>query len=711
MASVDAVLKSRDLFFVGHWAHDPALRPAEGLFARDTRYLNRVEVAVDGHGLVPRSVDGADLHVAKLSLDGTGDEAVEVTATISIDSELGLAYTVRSRASAPLEVELSLRFSADFRDVFELRGWPSGYRGLYLPPVLDTDKFVLRYRARDGHVLTTAIELGPDPILALGPAWPDAEEEALAGFDVAAAHTTGAIVRYKVDLQPGSARSVNIRVRPEPERSEPSHIRVTADQAPHRPRATVITDNADFNPLLARSTDDLDALLTRFPDGEFPAAGIPWFVAPFGRDSLIVAWQTLHLDPGRATETLRVLARLQGRKSEPVTGEQPGKIIHEARYGELARLEVVPHRPYYGSVDATSLFLLVAAETVAWTGDTSLYAALRSEIEAALRWIEEFGDLDGDGLIEYRLEADPANLPHLTARHQSWKDSDDSLHHPDGHEPTGNIAPVEAQGYTYAAYLRLAEVARRVGDTGLAALLESKAESLRHCVNKAFWIESEGYYAQALDGKNRQVGAISSNAGQLLFTGIVPPARARAVVDRMSEPDMDSGWGIRTLSSRMASYDGASYHNGSVWPHDNSLIADGCYRTGHVAMGTRLFEAMFEAGRASSDGRLSELYCGSGRHESAPDAPVPYPSACSPQAWASGVYPSLIRSALGLRVDLSDSVLIVAPALPTFLGSVEIENLEVLGSSGSLAVRRHHDRVVVESADLPVRVRPSGPPV
>lgn len=702
------MLKSRDLFFVGHWAPDPALRPAEGLFIRDTRYLNRVEVAVDGRDLVPRPVDGADLHVVTLSLDDTGDEETEVTATISIDAELGFTYTVRSLVPAPLEVELSLRFSSDFRDLFELRGWPSAYRGVYLPPVLGTDRFVLRYRARDGHVLTTAIELGPDPSLELGPAWPDVEEEAVAGGSGVVARTTGAIVKYKVELEPGSSRSVSIRIRPEPEQSERAQLRVTAEQAPHRPRATVMTDNADFNRLLARSTDDLDALLTRFPDGEVPAAGIPWFVAPFGRDSLIAAWQTLHLDPGPAIETLRLLARLQGRKSEPVTGEQPGKIIHEARYGELARLEEIPHRPYYGTVDATSLFLLVAAETVAWTGDTSLYAELRSEIEAALRWIEDFGDLDGDGLIEYRLETDPTKLQPLTARHQSWKDSDDSLHHPDGYEPTGNIAPVEAQGYSYAAYRRLAEVAWRRGDTGLAAHLESKAQSLGQRVNEAFWIESEGYYAQALDGENRQVRAISSNAGQLLFTGIVPHSRARAVVARMSEPDMDSGWGIRTLSSRMASYDAASYHNGSVWPHDNSLIADGCYRTGHVAMGARLFEAMFEAGRASSDGRLSELYCGDGRDENAPDAPVPYPSACSPQAWASGVYPSLIRSALGLRVDLSDGVLIVEPALPAFLGAVEIENLEVLGSRGSLAVRRHRDRVVVDSTDLPVRVKPPG---
>jgi glycogen debranching enzyme len=475
-------------------------------------------------------------------------------------------------------------------------------------------------------------------------------------------------------------------------------------------RTRITTDNADFNSLLQRSIEDLEALQTRFPDGECPAAGVPWYVAPFGRDSLITGWQTLHLDPARAIGTLRMLGRLQGQRYDPVTGEQPGKIIHEARYGELARLKEIPHRPYYGTVDATSLFLLMSAETVAWTGDADLFDELRPAIESALRWVDETGDPDGDGLIEYWMESDPASLQPLTARHHSWKDSDDSLHHPDGREPSGHIAPVEAQGYTYAALTRLAGVAAAIGETALATDIRSKAAALDKRVNGAFWMEGEGYYAQALDGGKDQVSSISSNPGQLLFTGIVPPARARAVVERISRPDMDSGWGIRTLSSAMATYDPASYHNGSVWPHDNSLIADGCYRTGHVAMGNRLFRALFEAGMASPDGRLAELYCGHDRASESPHVPTPYPQACSPQAWAAGVYPSLIRSALGLRVDPGEGALLVSPSLPPFLGAVEIEDLRVLGTTGSVAVRRRGDSLITESSGIEIRLLPSRAP-
>lgn len=716
MPVVDIVLKSRDLFFVAGGTHHPGVESAEGLFAQDTRYLNRVELTIDGSDLTAGPWHSSDLDTATAILVDTGlaqdggrqprDLPVGVTATMSIDSKLHLSYTVHNRTRFPLELDLRFRIWTDFRDIFELRGWTPQHSGPCLPPAFDSSRCLLRYRAHDGHILTTALEFDPAPTFEPGLAWPGDDSRVLAGSPVEGGASTGAIAGYQLHLAPDSARRVHLRVWPD---TKPTVLPVTGageDQVALRPRTKITTDNPDFNSLLTRSLDDLEALWTRFPDGETHAAGVPWFVAPFGRDSLIVGWQTLHLDPARATETLRMLAGLQGRKSDEVTGEQPGKIIHEARYGELARLEEIPHRPYYGTVDATSLFLLLVAETLAWTADPTLYTELRSEIAAAFGWVEEFGDRDGDGLVEYQLEADPGALSPLTARHQSWKDSDDSLHHPDGREPTGNIAPVEVQGYTYAAYARLAEMLSRVGDVDFAARLESGAVALKKRVNRAFWIDDEEYYAQALDGDKKQVKAISSNAGQLLFTGIVPPARARAVVDRMGKPDLDSGWGVRTLSSRMASYHPASYHNGSIWPHDNGLIADGCYRMGHADMGARLFQALFETGRASPDGRLRELYCGNGRDQEAPDAPLEYPSACSPQAWAAGVFPGLIRSALGLRVDPAAGVLDVTPALPPFLEVVEFENMEVLGSRGSLAVRRHHDHFVVESSDLPIRVRP-----
>lgn len=546
---------------------------------------------------------------------------------------------------------------------------------------------MLRYRAHDGHQLGTEIQFDPAPVFEPGGGRPQ-------GASVA-------VARYRLQIEPATSTWVRVVARPLTVLGPARQVTPLADALPP---ARVSTDNPEFNRLLERSLDDLEALVSRFPDGEVPAAGIPWYVAPFGRDSLITGWQTFHVDPGRAAQTLHTLARLQGRRSDPVTGEQPGKIIHEVRYGELARLREIPHRPYYGTIDATSLYLLLAAETVAWTGDDHLLEELRPSIDSALSWIDGYGDPDGDGLVEYWLEPDPERLLPLTARHHSWKDSDDSLHHPDGKEPHGHIAPVEAQGYCFAALTRLSEVLSAKGETESAAQLRSRAAALRTRVEEAFWIEEEGYYAQALDGDKRQVRAISSNPGHLLFTGIAAPDRARALVERLARPDLDSGWGIRTLSAAMATYDPASYHNGSVWPHDNHLIADGCYRTGHVAMGNRIFSAMFEAGTANPDGRLDELYCGHGRDAEAPTAPVPYPQACRPQAWAAGVYPGLIRSALGLRVDPIEGELLVSPALPAFLGEVEIDGLTVLGATGSVAVRRRGDRLIMESTGIAVRM-------
>jgi len=449
-----------------------------------------------------------------------------------------------------------------------------------------------------------------------------------------------------------------------------------------------MTDNLRFNDVLWRAALDLDMLQTSFPDGELPAAGVPWFVAPFGRDSLIVGLQTVHLAPDRASQTLRTLAALQGTTEDPYREEQPGKILHEMRYGEMARLGEIPHTPYYGSIDATPLFVLLFAETMAWTGDDQLFADLWPNVERALEWIEQYGDIDGDGLVEYRArEDDGAGIVH-----QVWKDSHDSLHDCDGRAVRGVVTPVEVQGYVYAAYESLAGVALARGHAGWAAKLQARAERVRAAVEALFWMEDEGYYAQALDEEKRQVRAISSNPGHLLFCGLPSPERARAVAARMRQPDLDSGWGIRTLSSAMPSYNPLSYHNGSIWPHDNSLIAAGLRRYGCMEDANRIASALFAVAETDPLLRLPELYCGFARTDTAAHiAPVPYPVSCSPQAWAAAASQFLVRSMLGLGPVGQRQVAIVDPALPGWLNEVTIHGLAVCGLPAAVTIRRNGD--------------------
>ncbi len=615
------VLKSRSLFYVPEWSLDPAAAQAAGLWARDTRYLEPIRVA--GAATVTLSI---------------GDRLVgEVDATAG---------------------GVVLNLTADFLDLFEVRGWKAKRRGTVGTSEISAGRAVLGYSAPDGHRLRTIIAV--DPTVTISP---------VSGGVALALPGPG---RYRVtvtpDLPPGQPPS------------------------PPRRTAAIHTGHESLDDLLARSAEDIDILETEFPDGTLVAAGMPWYVAPFGRDILTCAWQTVHVEPDRAAAALRALASIQGRQHDSVTAEQPGRIIHEARYGELARLGEIPHRPYYGSVDATPLFLMVAAETLAWGNDPDLATDLAPAMEAALEWVDTWGDPDGDGLVEYVLEPDPARVPPLVARHQVWKDSRDSLHHIDGSEPAGPIAAVEVQGYVHRALLALADLTMVRGEPDLATEYHRRALVLSNRVNDAFWIEGESWYAQALDGHKTRVASVASNGAQLLFSGLVPLDRASAMARRMLQPDMFSGWGVRTLSTGMARYDPVSYHNGSVWPHDNGIIADGCYRTGQTDAAEAIFRSVIDLAAGDS---LAELYSG----EPGELPPVATPDACRPQAWAAGVTPQLVRSCLGLRP--SGDALTVNPALPSFLDRVVIEGLTFQGETGDLVVERGAGGYRVEALGLP----------
>lgn len=371
---------------------------------------------------------------------------------------------------------------------------------------------------------------------------------------------------------------------------------------------------------------DLRGLLITTPDGPFPTAGIPWYVAVFGRDALITAYFMLRWRPDVALSVLRHLARYQGDTQRKETEEAPGKILHELRGGELAARKLIPHRPYYGTVDATALFVVLCGALAHDSRHQSAVTSLRPAWEAALRWITDYGDADGDLFVEY--DSEPAGPGTIVT--QSWKDSHDSMSHADGIVAAGKIAGAEVQGYSYAAFLAAARLYRTLGEERAARLWTHRARELREAFDGAFWLETMGTYAMALDGEKRPLAVRSSNAGQLLWTGIVPEARAPQLVRTLFSPDLWTGWGIRTLGAGERRYNPLSYHNGSVWPHDTAIIALGLRGYGFTREAEMIRSALFDLARGESDQRLPELVAGYTRTEG---PPTPYPVACRPQAW------------------------------------------------------------------------------
>jgi len=719
----DLVLKSDELYLVGDQRSDGSGERATGLYLRDTRHLTHFTVTLNGatpERLSTRvhSATTATVTMTNPVLPIDKDRAIApnrvmLEERIRLDTALHLTIIVQNFAPETVPIELGLDFNADFRDLFDVRGFPREKRGkLQRPRVEDREAgkaVILSYCGLDGLEASTEIAFDRAPKIEVvrGVAeTDDAFVPMLPGFESVAhepplARIPGAHATFSITLARGERWEVNIKIQPVPANRTPISAAPAVLSQFLEELATVTTDNPFFNRVLHRCELDLTALLTTFPQGALPAAGIPWFVAPFGRDSLIVGLQTLHLLPQRAANTLRVLASLQGEKVDPWREEEPGKILHEIRYGEVARCNEAPHTPYYGSIDATPLFVWLFAETISWTADERLYHDLLPNVRRALEWMEKYGDVDGDGLIEYGTDAPDA----VHIRHKVWKDSYDSIHHADGTPPKGPIAAIEVQGYAYAAMRRLADVEAAYGQTEMAQDLRARAERLREHVESAFWLESEDFYAQALDGDKQPVRAITSNPGHLLACGLPSPERAELVANRLRQPDMDSGWGIRTLSSTAISYNPMSYHNGSVWPHDNSLIAWGLYRYGHVQAAHAIADALFATAQADPLDRLPELYCGFARTAEMADAPVAYPVSCSPQAWAAGALPLIVRGMLGLNADLAVRAVTVAPALPDWLNEVTVHNLHVCGRSGSLEVRREGSTYTVRADGIPVEVR------
>ena len=533
---------------------------------------------------------------------------------------------IRNASDAIAETEVALALGADFADIFDVRNLVPGPRwGVVRPPLCDGHEIRFGYEGVDGTVMATIVDLDPPP----------------AKTD---ASTRGAEARWLLRLEPHESARIDVAVEPSidgrhaaPMSFEAAGARASAVERSWRKSCGEFEGlRPDHHRVIARALRDLGTLVTPFDGQEVFAAGIPWYMAPFGRDSLIAAYEVLSVNPQPARSTLLFLARNQATEDDPLRDAEPGKILHELRRGELARSGLIPHTPYFGSVDSTPLFVVLAAEYWRTTADLDTIHELRESLNAALTWIDEFGDLDGDGFIEYERRS-PAGL-----RNQGWKDSDDSIVHADGRLARGPIALVEAQGYVYMAKHRISDVYDALGDSARARALRQEATLLKKSFNDAFWMPEEGTFALALDGQKNLVGSVTSNPGHCLFAGIVDSDKAPGVAERLMSRDLFSGWGVRTLARNHGAFDPVSYHNGSVWPHDNALIAEGLRDYGFSAEAGKIAAALFDAALQGPDGRLPELFGGFDRAEDAPYAP--YPGACSPQGWAAAAPLMLLRA-------------------------------------------------------------------
>ena len=681
-----------------------------GLYYRDCRFLNGYEMLIadaQPQPLVGTATAGFKAVIELTNPDfetkdrGTVQkESIGIKWERMIDSERSALRDViilQSFAMAPLELGLTLHFSAGFEDMFAVRSLLTERPGKLNPPCWEEFILFFSYDGADGIYRGVNIRFSPSPDKRAGPK----------------AH-------YNISLQPGEARELLIslivveskdkeEIQPRP-REQPDLKRIEA--LLHRSsddwlkRQTIVeSDSLALNRLVIRSFRDLRMLRNTMAGREYFDAGIPWFVTLFGRDSLITAIQALAYDPTIAENILRLLAHFQATEVDEWRDEQPGKIIHELRVGELANLGEVPHAHYYGTVDATPLFLILMGMHARWTGRLDVFQDLRENVERALRWIDKYGDLTGDGFVQYESKSEHGLV------NQGWKDSGDAIIDENGDLAKPPIALVEVQGYVYRAKRLTADLYRRAGDADTAARLEREAEDLRARFNDAFWLSDGECYALALEAGGRPVAVIASNPGQALWTGIADREKASKTAERLMQSDIYSGWGIRTLSEKERRYNPVGYHLGTVWPHDNSIIAAGFRRYGLDQAARQVMKGIFEAATYFPNYRLPELFSGFSRQDY--EVPVRYPVACHPQAWAAGAVPFMVETALGLVPDaFSKRLRIVRPSLPDFVHHLELRGLRVGDASADLRFESTADaRTAVDvlkiDGDLEILVQPA----
>ncbi|MBA2475954.1 MAG: amylo-alpha-1,6-glucosidase [Actinobacteria bacterium] len=658
----DLALIDGSTYFLSTASGDIEVKGAEGFFHMDMRHLSVWSLRIDGEPMRVLASSEVDYYSARvvgtLASAGPGtNPPVSITRSRFVAGGVHEDVRVENHSDESRQVTVELTFGSDFGDIFECRTSPTKKGEISLE--LGEGEVTLRYRRGD-YSRGTRIAFSE----------PCALTRHRATFDLT--------------LGPRESWGTCIDVTP-----------IVGDEE-HRPRQACdsfgeatpdvplsLEEWLEELPKLETGWDvlehtygqslvDLASLRFRPLEGlsfSLPAAGLPWFMTLFGRDSIVAAFETLPFEPRLARTTLEALSRLQATEDDPYRDAEPGKIMHELRVGELVTLGDKPHNPYYGSHDATPLFLILLDEYERWSGDADFVRELEPTCRAAIEWIERHGDLDGDGYLEYRRRSEDG------LGNQCWKDSDNSIVFADGSLAEGPLAVCEVQGYAYDARLRTARLARAFwGDEALAERLEADAARLRERFNADFWIEERGHYALALDGEKRRVDSCTSNPGRLLWSGIVDEERAARVAERLLRPDMFSGYGVRTMSTEDAAYNPIEYHNGTVWPHDNAIIAEGLRRYGFRDEASKLAVALVEAA-GKFDHRLPEVFAGTARDEA--DLPVEYPTASSPQAWAAAAPLSALRTLLGL--DVEDGQLTTSPHVPEQAGTIGLRGLRVHG--------------------------------
>jgi glycogen debranching enzyme len=675
------------VFDVGGDIFDYTSGGALGFFHCDTRYVSRFELRV--HGNAPYllnsylSDDNAQLRINLTNSDLRAPDGTIRLLRDSIQMERSWVLSgatmvhrlrLRNYADADLDVPIEYLLEADFADVFEVRGVAREGRGKTLEPILKETGLEYRYDGLDGKRRFTEVTFDIKP---------RALNAKRASFRVRLARGESAVLEARIrgGSEPASA-GVNC---PAPSGFDQSlAIRRTEIEASRVAWARLSTSNELFDSLLKRSQADLLSLISRDVHGGFMMAGIPWFATLFGRDSIITAMAILPFNSEVAAFTLRALAAIQGSRIDEARDEQPGKIVHEIRAGEMAATGEIPFARYYGSVDSTPLFLWLFARCVRVTGDLAFAEELWPHVERALDWIERWGDRDGDGYVEYCRET-PRGLAN-----QGWKDSADAISHADGELARAPIALAEVQGYVYAAYVGVAQVASQLSKSTFADRLEERAAALKHQFTRDFWLEPESTVALALDADKRPCRVMASNAAHCMAAGLIDVEHAAHLAERLFEDKMFSGWGLRTLGANERRYNPMSYHNGSVWPHDCALAAMGLARYGYRAAALRILGGLFDASINIGTGSLPELFCGFPREPQL--GPVPYPVACYPQAWSAASLFMILQAVMGIEVNGRDRRLTIdSPTIPPWLNWLRMDNLQVGDGSVSVMLQRASD--------------------
>jgi glycogen debranching enzyme len=654
-----------------------------GMYYQDTRFLSRLTLKLgkDRPLLLSSTVreDNAVLAVDATNPDVCRNgETVVPRGTVHIfRSKILWKRTCQERlrihnfGRVPMDFSFSLEFDADFADIFELRGMTRERRGRRLETKIRQDEVVLAYEGLDRRPRRTRIVFDPLPT-----------------------RLSESAANYQIRLEPGEDASYRWVIACEVDADSRGQIKpcyekvvqeaASSTESAHARQPLIFTSNEQFNDWLNRSLADLEMMRTETPYGPYPYAGVPWFSTEFGRDGIITALQCMWFDPSLARGVLAYLAATQADAENPEQDAQPGKILHETRAGEMAVLGEIPFKRYYGTIDATPLFIMLAGAYYRRTGDRAFVESIWPNVERALAWIDYYGDSDGDGFVEYTRRSK------LGLIHQGWKDSHDAVFHADGTSAEGPIALCEVQGYVYAAKLAAAELAELLGDPARARDLSKQAKTLFRRFDESFWCDELSTYALALDGRKQPCRVRTSNAGHCLFAGIASAEHARRVAATLTHETSFSGWGIRTVATSEARYNPMSYHNGSVWPHDNSLIAAGFARYDLKESAAIVLAGLLDASLFFDLHRLPELFCGFPRRPG--EAPTLYPVACAPQSWASASVFLLLKACLGLSVSASERRLTFSkPILPRFLQQVTIRGLKVADGRADLLLTRHDE--------------------